>query len=259
MDPLPVEIPELIGLLVAVLLSSISNGLYGRGIGDISCKYRLDFSPSSPAFGIWALIYTFAVLTAVLQLYAYSTNVEFFANKTAINLYTAAWACATLWTPFFTAQTGFSLIVAAVLLTATASLALSASTIQNGWASVNSGDARKPWFMDTAFSLLAGWTTVASVLSVGIAWKANDAVPDVCQYYPRRGNLLTSPFDQSFEFALVFIAASVSAIAAWVPDPILPLPVAWAIFFTNPNYGSWTAFIICVSCSILTFALAYAA
>ena len=249
--------PDLIGLLAAVLMSIISNKWYGRGIGDVSCKYRLSFSPSSPAFGIWALIYAFAFFTALAQLYSYWANIEFFANKTAINLYTASWVCATLWTPVFTADNKIALIVAAALLVSTASLALSASIVQNGWARATVDDTLKPWFIDTAFSLLAGWATVAAVLSVGIAWKANDSEPDMCDFYPHRGNILTPPFSRRFEFPLVFIAVSVSTISVWNYDPIMPLPVAWAIFFTRPNYGSCTALILCVLYSTITFVLVY--
>jgi hypothetical protein len=256
-DPLPVQIPELLGLSAAIVGSAISNGLFGRGIGNVSCKYRLDFSPSGEAFGIWGLIYAAAITTTTVQLTSSPTESPMFASQTAINLYSLAWLFAAMWTPVFTAQTGMMLIAAAVLLCATAAMSLSAAIVENGWQDPLETPL-KPWLVSAPFSLLAGWTTVASVLSIGIAYKANDNEPDVCEYYPRNINILMSAADNTrFELAPMLVAAAVGAIAVWLPDPILPLPVAWAVFFSYPNYGSWAAFAIAVGCSIAAFAVAY--
>jgi hypothetical protein len=256
-DPLPLEIPLLLGLAATVILSVVSNGLYGRGIGDVSCKYRLDFSPSAPAFGIWALIYGGAVATATVQLTSSSSTTPVFAKKDSITLYALAWLFAALWTPVFTRQTGLMLILAAALLCATAALSLSAAIIENGWEDPLETPL-KPWLISAPISLLAGWTTVASALSIGIAYKANDNDPDVCEFYPRNMNILTSTANPGrIELAPLLIALVVGAIALRVSDPILPMPVAWAIFFTYPNYGSWAGFVVASGCSIVAFAIAY--
>lgn len=257
-DPLPVEVPELLGLSAAIVLSVVSNGLYGRGIGDVSCKYRLAYSPSAPAFGIWALIYAGAITTTTVQLTSLSTASTLFAQKTSIILYALAWFCAALWTPVFTAQTRVTFVLAAALLCATAGFSLAAAIVDNAWADPTQNPLA-PWIISAPFSLLAGWTAVASVLSIGIAYKANDDEPDVCEMYPRDINILTSQREPgAFEAAPVLVASVVGAVSIWIPDPILSIPVAWAIFYMRPNYGTWLAFVVASACTIVAFAVAYA-
>lgn len=225
-----------------VVLSLVSNGVFGRGIGDVSCSYTQRFSPSGPAFGIWLPIYLFSGLMIIEQLrnaQAESGAIENGQIMVVQNaFYSMSWLCAAGWTPAFTAGTGTGMLIAAILLCLTAAFALAAVFSENrwGWSS---------WVTAAAYSSLAGWTTVAAAINVAIAYQANYGKPNAsCSRYPDDYNIF-SPIEAKYETVVPLILASaVAVVAAALSEPVLGMPVAWAVYFMRPSYYNYAAFAI---------------
>lgn len=251
---MPQEIPLANAVQVAVVLSMVSNCLYGRGIGDVSCKYTLSFSPSSPAFGIWLLIYVGAVVSSMAQLVAYDFDEIIFAKGWTLFFYALAWGLATLWTPVFAQNTGPFLIAAAVLLCGTAACATLATAIENPWS--DGVQEVKRWLIGLPISLLAGWTLVAATLSVFIALKANDRVPDEPCDAPRERNSysILDPLSDmpGGSYTPLLLSLAVSLLSFLIVDPVYPLPVAWAIAWMRPSAPNrWAFAVLLVSSATL--------
>ncbi len=274
-DPMPQEIPLTNAVQVAVIASIVSNFMYGRGIGDVSCKYTLSFSPSSPAFGMWFPIYTGAIVSTVTQIVAYDFDHAIFAKGWTLFLYSLAWGMAALWTPVFAQNTGRFLIAASVLLCLTSACATLATAIENPWSDVgnstatadswpNGGKEAKRWLVGMPISLLAGWTLVAATLSVGIAWKANDGIPDepcesprVREGYSIRDPLPDPKYGAHVSYVPLFLSFAVGLLAFAIVDPIYPLPVAWAVSWMRPSVPNRWAFGVLVASSFSILGMVY--
>lgn len=227
-----------IGLVAyCVVVSLVSNGVFGRRIGDVSCDYKQRFSPSGPAFVIWLPIYTLSGLLLVEQLQRNGTKEEqllIFQNA----FYSMSWLCAAGWTPAFTSGTGTGMVLAAIFLCMTAAFALAAVFTENRWA--------WPSFVTAAaYSSLAGWTTVAAAINVVIAYQINYGTPnDSCSKYPNDYNIL-STIEAKYETVVpLILAVAVAAVSVALSEPVLCVPVAWAIYFMRPSYYNYSAFAI---------------
>ena len=168
-----VQVLNLSTIGTQIVLSLVSNGAFGRGISDVSCRYTQRFSPSNEAFGIWLPIYTLSFLVFFEQL-----TPSFFgiANEVGVPLipnvfYGLSWLFASFWTPAFTTNTPQGMIWAAVFLALTSLCSLTAVLTSRLWSTSSLVTA-------SAYSSLAGWTLVAAALNVGIAYSANDNKPD---------------------------------------------------------------------------------
>lgn len=209
---------------------ALSVRVFGRGIGEVSCKYHLNYSPATNAFRIWGLIYSSAIVTVIAQWASHM-----FADPRANFLYASAWLCASLWTPFFTADKKWTHIVASIVLCVCASCAIGAVVVERAWH--HGVEERKRWYIAAPFSLLAGWTLTAAALSVGIAYEANDDAPDDDCKSERSGyNILNTQInDVNYSFAPLVISVVVFIVSVLLSDPILPLPVFWGVFHMIPS------------------------
>ena len=178
---------------VGILSSVLSNVLFGRGIGDVSCMYTVKYSPSSPAFGIWFPIYVIGLLAVADQINANSSTNGTYDDTASNFLYGFAWMAAAVWTPAFTktiktdvdnkntkenstdstTKTKLTsdgtntkdmpypptLALAAVFLSLTATLSISATIVSNAWSKTLPNGMRP--FSGMAYASLAGWTLVA--------------------------------------------------------------------------------------------------
>jgi len=244
-------------VLISIILSIISGWVFGRGIGDVSCTYHLNYSPATRAFGIWSVIYLLGFTTVLAQLISYMRLNNMFAAKEANLLYALAWFCATLWTPIFVADKKWTHILASVTLCACASCALAATVVENAWQ--HDVDERRRWFIAAPFSMLAGWTMTAAAVAVGIAYEANDNRPDDNCKTERSGyNILYTPVDvEDYSFAPLVLALVVAIVAVWLPDPVLPLPVIWAIYHMVPSYPNWIGFVLLCAASVFATGRVY--
>jgi len=291
---------------LGILSSLASNVLFGVGIGNVSCMYRVKYSPSAPAFQIWLPIYILGLLVVADQLNALSqTTTRHAYSDTASNFfYGFAWLCAAAWTPAFTktiepkadsegrsdkddaksatqalttinlkqndASTEsipdpLGLLVAAVFLTLTALLSMLATLTSSAW-SISRGGGVRP-ISGIAIASLAGWTLVAASINVIIAYKANFGVADdMCiKERPMEGSGkaegndgsdgtfrrpreiygIFDPPDTLNSTPTPLVLACVAAlIAVLLPNPILPLPVVWALIWIRPSGYTYAAVVI---------------
>ena len=263
-QPLPTGVPLVAAIIVAAALSVFSNWRYGRNIGEVSCTYELSYSPSRQAFGIWALIYAACALTVAGQYIAYAAGSPVFASDYGNAFYALAWLCATCWTPTFTTNTPLSHVCAAALLCLCATCALAAAAIENAWHPCGTWPRRL--LISTPFALLGGWTLAAAALSIGIAGRVLDARPDTpcaeldSPTYRNGLSLLSLPstWTHPAHWLPVTLATSVAATCAYAREPIVPLPLAWAIFWMPPNVPNFLGFSALLGASVwsLCFVLA---
>lgn len=250
-----------VGLVVeALVISILSNVVFGSSIGSVSCKYTLSYSPSSAAFIIWLLVYAAAFYSVFFQLvgtsYFHINDTNNYADYKSNLFFALAWFFASLWVPVFTVDEKWSHVLSAILLCLCASFALAAMVVDDSW----SGKGSSKWANAAAFSLLAGWTLTASTLSLGIAYQAlyNSENLDNCgdlesDYY------LVNTLDTSrtnFPVPLI-LAIPVALLAVWMSNPIFPLPLAWAIFFMKYTHFNFLAFLILFGSSVNAFIQLY--
>jgi len=234
----------MVAVFVCVVASIASNGAFGRGIGDVSCKYTQRFSPSNEAFGIWLPIY---LLTLAPMLLAFQSNAPALSNLS----YAFAWLSASLWTPAFTTQTRQGLTWAAVFLALTATFALAAVFSSRLWNGVKENPLQAA--TASAYAGLAGWTTVAAALNVGIAYQANDDLPDVCKRDNQGTYTIFGAIDPAYQTPVPLILACVVSLASTLlPDPALPIPLVWAIFWVHPSYMNYAAFAISIGAVVVS-------
>jgi hypothetical protein len=225
-----------------VVISLVSNGVFGRGIGNASCSYTQRFSPSGPAFGIWLPIYILSGLLILEQSMYGQTELDNIENGRIMVVqnafYSVSWLCAAGWTPAFTAGTATGMLIAAILLCLTAAFALAAVFSEGRW-------SWSSWVTAAAYSSLAGWTTVAAAINVSIAYQANYGKSnESCSRYPNDYNIF-SPIEAKYETVVpLILAVTVSVVAASLSEPVLGMPVAWAIYFMRPSYYNYAAFVI---------------
>ena len=241
-------------LLVSVSFSLLMNSFFGRSIGDVSCRYRVPFSPRREAFSIWALLYIWFLVSILVQ-FLWSANHDEFPNADLrVNaLVASAWFLAGLWVVCFARLQRLAL--AAVVLVAAAAAALSAVVLGSGWDMAGvQGGTRSTQIASIAVpnALFAGWLAVAASLSIGIALKAGRA--------PRlaRWEILMDGGDggecgeedgQDGIAAVLPLLVGVSAAAAVAiatKDPLLLLPAAWALAWQRTWVRSATAAIATV-------------
>lgn len=262
-DALPTGVPLVAGIAIAALISVISNLLYGRAVGNISCMYELKYSPSREAFAIWALIYATCALTIAGQYIMHDIGDPIFASDGGNVFYALAWFCAAFWTPLFTTNTPFAHLCASLVLCLCSAFAISATAFENAWGP--GGDERRRWIICMPFGLLGGWTLTAAALSAGIAWRAYDNEPDEpCTQldnpnYRRGLRLLSRPSTWTHppHWLPIALAVSVAYSCAVAREPIVPLPVAWGIFWMPPTLPNAAAFLIVLGTSVWLFVLVY--
>lgn len=245
-----------VGLVIeALVISMLSNVVFGSSIGSVSCKYTLSYSPSSAAFAIWLLIYATAFYSVFFQLvgtsYFHIDDTNYYADYKSNLFFALAWFFASLWVPVFSIDEKWSHVLAAMLLCLCASFALAAMVVDGSW----SGKGRNKWANAAAFSLLAGWTLTAFTLSLGIAYQALyncenlDDCDDLESDYNLINTLDTSRYYSYFPVPFI-LAIPVALLAVWMSNPIFPLPLAWAIFFMQYTHFNFLALLILVGSSV---------
>lgn len=243
-------------VLAGTALSAASIAKWGVGA---SCAWRVGYEPKSRAFGIWSLIYPTTVLFSFLQLGQPVFDVWVGA------LWAASWLFCAVWVPLFDASSSASLIGAAIAISAAAGCATAATWRADAW--------RQPrGALGLPLSLLAGWLLTAASIGIGIAIQANapDASHTCVRIVPVQDETLRefrlrrraayreaarqAPVRDSI--VPVFLAAGAAALAAGAREPVLPLPVVWAVINLKvfPSVRSTAAILVCF-CGIVGSAL----
>lgn len=222
-------------LLLACGSSVLTNVAWGRTIGDVSCGWKLGYSPDNKAITIWGPIYLLMFFSIVFQLlYQLDASRWSVASLEANALIAGAWGFCGLWTYFFTLADSRNLNdglgLAALFLVMAAGCALTAVVVERSWQMTN-------WVqiltIGVPFSLLAGWLVLAASLSVGVAIAAEQRPPDSCG--EDGGFLEVREIEVWERVAPIFVATFVGILAIWLGDPVLLVPVAWGIFWMRNN------------------------
>ena len=191
------------GVAASMLSSALVPALGGGSIGATSRRYDLDISPTNAAFGIWGVIYTLLIASAV------------FAAREAVEprwvmLLAAAQFLTALWVPLFTAE---QLVLACIVLIGSAVCATAALAALRSTSA--SSSLERYVCVDAATGLFAGWLWCAAALSVAIVLKSRDYAT------PRA--------------ALVVLAAVVAILAAAVRNPVMLAPVIWLLIMQKSH------------------------
>lgn len=272
-EALPVEVSTSFAVVVFVLLAGFLSSLYGNSYSEPVCRVRLSYSPGRSAFGIWLLIWLLEALSIATQYVSYARDADGFAPPVASFLLAFSFALSGFWAPAFSLNTLEGYVTAAVLLGAAAGLALAASAVQR--TADGADDLVTVFLVQPAFSIYAGWVSLAACLSVGIALKVydeargrakvlpgapgatgssfsfpvNSKAGEECEYpdYSLLYEVENSP-EANWDVNLVpmVIAAFTMLFSALTLDWQLPLAVAWGIFRMRPRRAHIAAFAVAV-------------
>jgi len=246
-------------LLIGLGLSVLGNWLYGGMIGDVSCRYRLSYSPRNGAFIIWSVVYPYMTASVFFQfLYSFDSNSFYVARFWSNLLLFVAWTASGAWTFFF--GTGDSpnpevgLGFATFFLLLAAITALSAVFVEQGFRA----DASWTRILTVSipFSLYAGWLIVAASINVGIfvtiSLNSTDTTA-LCERDPnsRSEPLIPDPRGWVEASLPLVLAVGVSIISITQLDFVLVLPVIWAIVFMKKRVIEYIAIAVgCLSLAV---------
>lgn len=252
--------------LLAGLGSSILFGvLVRRPIGDTACAWRVSYSPDGRAFSIWGIIYLWMATSTLYQLAHAAGFTEVRPAQPTNNLLvgSAFFFCA-LWilvfgAPFDTNRRR-NLLTSSLLILAGTVCALGAVGLEQAWREWH----RNPTYVVMVggpFALFAGWMATASALSVGIAIKAHTTPPDTAcllreNAYSMRVEADATDSVSGESWVPLLLSVPVAAQALIVPDPVLPVALAWGILFMKRHAKNRAAHAVLVASSVGAFVLA---
>ena len=228
-------------VLSACLLSMASSAIWSRNVGETSCGWRTDYSPDGRAFSIWAVIYIGTVvsaLTQVIGVLVFDWWVNFFWGL--------AWVCCAIWVPTFDAEYPSALRTAALVISGSAGFSLAGAWLSQMWVDVEGATRAQKIGTGWPLTLLAGCLLTATSINWGIAFKAsnpNTASSCVRVEAQRKGESDSSyryrrriAYRESYAKAPavvspvpVLLAVVLGGLSAAIPDPILVVPLIWAV------------------------------
>jgi len=225
-------------LLFGLGVSVLGNSVWGGTIGNVSCRYRLSYSPYNEAFGIWLVIYPWFFACVFFQFFYRFDPIKFYVAKFSSNLcMCVSWASSGAWTFFFgtgdspNPEIGLGMATFFLLLAATT--AMSAVFIEQGFR-VDS-TITQIFTVSIPFSLYAGWLIVAASINVGIfitIQRTNDTdTIGLCERSPTNPSQPDIPNPRSWIDASLplVLATAVSVVSVSQSDPVLLVPIVWAI------------------------------
>lgn len=211
------QLLNIIGLIVVLVLNSLSNGTLvpGRTIGGISDSYPTLFTPAGITFAVWGLIYLLLIGFAV-----YQGRDMFSATKTDMPFLSqiGPWfliSCVANSVWLFPWLYQRPLIALALMLLLLGSLMMIYFQLEIG---VQSVGRTEKWLVHAPFSLYLGWITVATIANVSIALKA--------------GEWGGWGFSEATWTMIMISAAGVIgfAVALFRSDLVYALVIIWALF-----------------------------
>ena len=250
----------LTGMAICVIVIWIT----GNQIGDISCRYRLSYSPRNGAFSIWGLIFPYSFASIFFQLIrGFNPETFYVASFEANVLMGVSWATSGAWVFFFgttdspNPENGLGFAAFFLLLGSMSSM------FSVLWEQGYRPDAKLIQVITVSipFSLYAGWLIVAASINLGIFFKvastSNSTQTLTCVRDPENPSesLIPDP-ESTFDLVLpIVLACVVSAVAISQMDFVLPLPVFWAICFMKLNGIKIASIVILAVSSVASLVL----
>jgi hypothetical protein len=250
---------NLTGMAICVIVIWIT----GNQVGDVSCRYRLSYSPKNGAFSIWGLIFAWSFASIFFQLIRGFNPETFYVARFESNmLMGVSWATSAAWVFFFgttdspNPENGLGFAAFFLLLGSISSM------FSVLWEQGYRSDAKLVQVLTVSipFSLYAGWLIVAASINVGIFFKvsnANSTQPLTCVRDPENPSEPLIPDPESvFDLVLpIVLACVVSAVAITQMDFVLPLPLFWAICFMKLNGIKIASIVVLAISSVVSFVL----
>ena len=252
----------LLGLGVAVLLSVV----FRRSFGDVACAWRVSYSPYGRVFVIWPVIFAWTLVSIAYQLSTgWGWDKAYAAQPWNNMLNGLAFFGSGMWLVVFScsrnADARSGLVVSASFLLAVTWCAVGAAVQEASWRRL---DPYQIVGIGVPFALFAGWTCVASALGVGVAVNAILSRPDYRCFDSKELDVYdmmteANEVDQSAPGSWVPLVLSfvVGGGALLVPDPVLPIPLAIAVYHMKGHMKNRLALYISVSCVCVAGALAF--
>lgn len=227
----------LIGMAVCVL----SIWVTGNEIGEISCRFRLSYSPGNGAFAIWSVLFPWHFVSVFVQFLANFYPESLYSARFEANLLMGlAWVASGAWVAFFTSakepDSAFNLGFAALALLVAMATAFSAVFLEQGFR--ETANAAQILSVSVPFSLLAAWLAVAASISIGIFLKSvGPGAGDLeCVREPgSREPLVPEPSSWLEASAPLWVSLCVAIIALVQFDIVVVLPIAWAVVFMKDS------------------------
>ena len=205
-------------------------GWVGNGTnGELSAKYQTIVTPNSSAFIIWAVIFVFQGIFAVVQLLPRFRAVPMVQEGVSY-WYCIICALQITWTFAFAFEViPFSLIMMLLLWTSLISL------LYSQYYTKSDGSILEFWLLRFPFSVHAGWITAASALNINVQVVSMD-----------------QPADLQLAVAIIALAV-LHAVSVWVifniPKPLWTIAcvLSWAfgwiyVELQDPNDLIWATF-----------------
>ncbi len=245
----------------ATLLGSVltwsAGAIWEENIGLGACAYRIPYSPFGPAFNIWALIYLWSDLGSLLQF----LPGDAYTGKAEVNLFAAlCWTLCALWVALFNPLHRAAIVASGVVIACAAAAGVTAAILdQAAW---NERDWEAIAWTAAPNALLGGWLMAASALGLGSAYLAASGEDPLCEYGSieerRAQNRPESERARSVRALSAIppvLSVGVAVLSAVLPNPVLPLPLSWAIWWMYGNDGYprvyWAAMLLLWASSVV--------
>lgn len=226
-------------LLIGLGLSVLGNWLWGGMIGDVSCRYRLSYSPYNQAFGIWLVIYPWFFASVLFQFLHSFDSTTFYVTGFASNLLMCvSWASSGAWTFFFgtgdSPNPAVGLGLATFFLLLAALTAMSAVFVEQGFRP--DASVTRILTVSVPFSLYAGWLAVAASINVGIfvtvqTINGTDMI-GLCERPPTNSQpVIPDPRGWADASIPLVLAIIISTIAISQSDFVTVIPILWAVYW----------------------------
>jgi len=235
-----------VGVLAALVVSVAFNAAYGRQLGDVTCRWRLPYSPDRRVFRIWTVIYLWFAFSAASQLAGAIERETYAAQPWTNTMVAYSWVLCGAWTVFFSgaanADRAVGVALAAFVLASAAFCALGAVAVERSW---HAPSAWRVLGVGVPYSLFAGWLCVAAVLNAGTAARAlrRRAASD-CAPRASYSTWVAAEPEETVGFdswVPLSLAVLVSIGAFLLQDPVLPVPALIGTAFTKGHLKNWMA------------------
>lgn len=246
-------------VFIGISLSVCANYSFGSQIGDVACRWRVSYSPSGRAFGIWALIYTWNLVSCVYQLSNALCECTYASLPWTNLLIAGAWGFCGLWVCIFgdiknRLNPQLGLVVSTLVIVAATMLAVGAAMLERGWQQPR---ADRILLVQIPVSLFAGWLLAATSISFGTTVLSLSTEPSLrCSRRASYWTFNRETYEDSSScasFVPITLAVAVSMLAMIIPDPVLPIPLVWAIVNMRGHVKNWAAILLLLAVSGFVF------
>ena len=216
-------------LLVTVIAAIGLNFVVQPKEDILVCEHGSGFSAEENIFRVWPPLFVVAFVAAFEQLSS-SSNVPNIG--TANFMYGVSWILLCIWwyvvsqkslfATFFSAMTMF--IISMLCMTTTLIAGLFKANVTKIWGR---------WFTAIAYSSLAGWSFLVSVVNIMMAYNVNYEVNDGVEC------------DESLNPIPITLSVAVSALGIYFCDPVIIIATLWTMWNLNSYSFQIISLLIC--------------